>query len=39
MAPQSLDLNLIVANMEKMLRRLIGEHYELATRPAPGLGG
>ena len=38
MAPQSLDLNLIVANMEKMLRRLIGEHYELATRQQPGLG-
>jgi len=29
--PQILDLNHIVSNMEKMLRRLIGEHMELVT--------
>jgi len=29
--PQILDLNQIVSNMEKLLRRLIGEHMELVT--------
>jgi two-component system, cell cycle sensor histidine kinase and response regulator CckA len=38
MAPQVLDLNSIVANMEKMLKRLIGEHIELATLQHPDLG-
>jgi CheY-like chemotaxis protein len=38
LAPQVLDLNVIVANMEKMLKRLIGENIELATVQEPGLG-
>jgi PAS domain S-box-containing protein len=36
--PRELDLNGIILNMEKMLRRLLGEHIELATSLAPGLG-
>jgi len=36
--PQILDLNLIVSNMEKMLRHLIGEDIELVTIPDPGIG-
>jgi two-component system, cell cycle sensor histidine kinase and response regulator CckA len=35
--PKVLDLNAIVANMENMLRRLIGEDIELAVRTAPEL--
>ncbi|MBZ5671215.1 MAG: PAS domain S-box protein [Acidobacteriia bacterium] len=38
LAPQVLDLNSVVANMEKMLGRLIGEDIELATVQQPGLG-
>jgi two-component system cell cycle sensor histidine kinase/response regulator CckA len=38
MAPQVLDLNKIVANMDKMLQRLIGEDIELATLQDPQLG-
>jgi two-component system cell cycle sensor histidine kinase/response regulator CckA len=36
--PQVLDLNHIVSNMDKMLRRLIGEDIELKTVLGPGIG-
>ncbi|HVU03036.1 MAG TPA: response regulator [Polyangiaceae bacterium] len=36
--PKNLQLNEVVASVEKMLRRIIGEDVELATRPLPGLG-
>ena len=36
--PQIIDLNLIVSNMEKMLKHLIGENIELVTIPGPDLG-
>ena len=35
--PQVLDLNALVANIDKMLRRLIGEHIELVTMFGPQL--
>lgn len=38
MAPQVLDLNSVVTNIHKMLRRLIGEDVELTTISAPDLG-
>ncbi|MBZ5543198.1 MAG: response regulator [Acidobacteriia bacterium] len=38
LAPQVLDLNKVVANMDKMLRRLIGEDIDLATLQGPQLG-
>jgi PAS domain S-box-containing protein len=36
--PRILDLNVIISDMNKMLRRLIGEHIELVTNTRPGLG-
>ncbi len=36
--PRVLDLNEVILNMEKMLRRLLGEHVELVASLAPGLG-
>jgi PAS domain S-box-containing protein len=38
LAPQVLDLNPLVADMEKMLRRLIGEDVDLAMVQDTGLG-
>jgi len=36
--PTLLDLNAVLANMEKLMRRLIGEHIELVTIIEPNLG-
>ena len=36
--PRVLDINAIVLNVEKMLRRLIGEHIDLRTNLDPALG-
>jgi PAS domain S-box-containing protein len=36
--PQVLNLNAAVTNIAPMLRRLLGEHIELVTALAPGLG-
>jgi PAS domain S-box-containing protein len=35
---ESVSLNQVVTGLEKMLRRLLGEHIELRTDLAPGLG-
>jgi PAS domain S-box-containing protein len=37
MEPRLLDLNAVVAGMEQMLRRVIGEHIQLATSMDPAL--
>lgn len=36
--PQVLNLNELILNLDKLLRRLIGENIELVTLPAPDLG-
>ncbi|HCC59383.1 MAG TPA: hypothetical protein DEQ47_19395, partial [Solibacterales bacterium] len=36
--PQVLDLNLLLANMDKMLRRLLGDQIGLVLLPGEGLG-
>lgn len=36
--PKPVDLSMLVLNMDKMLRRVIGEDIELVTEFAPGLG-
>ncbi|HVB32046.1 MAG TPA: response regulator [Gemmatimonadaceae bacterium] len=36
--PSVFNINALVVEMDKMLRRLIGENIDLATRPAPELG-
>ena len=36
--PRRLDLNAVTANMDKMLRRVLGEDIELVTQPTPDLG-
>ena len=38
LAPAVLDLNSLVAEMEKLLPRLIGENIEIVVAPAPGIG-
>ena len=38
LVPRVLDLNVVVAEMGNILRRLIGEHIELITRPQSDLG-
>lgn len=38
LVPEVVELNSIVVDMEKMLRRLIGEDVELVTVPRPGAG-
>src|SRR5258705_7376214 len=36
--PEILDLNVVVGEMDRMLRRLIGEHIALVAVPTPDLG-
>ncbi len=38
LSPRKLQLNAVLADMEPMLRRLIGEHIEIVTRRDPTLG-
>jgi two-component system cell cycle sensor histidine kinase/response regulator CckA len=35
--PEVLDLNVVVSELDRLLRRVLGEHIELETRFAPGL--
>ncbi len=37
-APRVVNLNDLILDMDKLLRRLIGEDIDLVTRPAPNLG-
>ena len=36
LAPQVLDLNALIANLTKMLKRLIGEDIDFVFNPGPG---
>jgi len=36
--PRLLDINAVIANMDKMLRRLLGEKIEVVMLPGPALG-
>ena len=38
LSPKTLSLNEVVSGMERMLRRLIGDHIELSVNAAPSLG-
>jgi PAS domain S-box-containing protein len=38
LAPKVLDLNQLISNLERMLKRLIGEDIKLVTELRPGLG-
>lgn len=38
LTPKVLDLNRVIANMQKLLRRLIGEDIDLTVHPGPDLG-
>ncbi|MBE7454251.1 MAG: response regulator, partial [Kofleriaceae bacterium] len=35
LAPQDVDLNAKLADVDRLLRRVLGEHVELVTRPSP----
>ncbi|MGD0675102.1 MAG: PAS domain S-box protein [Polyangiaceae bacterium] len=37
-APKVLDLNQVLAGMDKLLKRIVGEDVDLVSVPAPGLG-
>ncbi|HKV24432.1 MAG TPA: ATP-binding protein [Candidatus Acidoferrum sp.] len=38
MQPKVIDLNSLISNLDKMLRRVIGEHIEMLTVPAKKIG-
>jgi len=38
LVPREVDLNTLVLEMERMLRRVIGEAIQIVTQPSPGLG-
>jgi two-component system, cell cycle sensor histidine kinase and response regulator CckA len=38
LSPKTLNLNEVVSGMERMLRRIIGDHIEFIVNPAPALG-